>query len=256
MSIGIDATIQARFASTRLPGKVLLPVAGRPLLAHIIDRIRCSRLIDRVIVATSESAQDDATAELAAAMAVPCFRGSEDDVLGRVVGALMAFNVEVHVEFQGDNALPDAALIDSVIGFYLKHRGVCDYVSTGMRTTFPPGSEVAVYDAATLIRAEAAALPEHPREHVGLHIYGRPDLFRCQNLAAPPWLHEPDMHFEVDTPEDYIVVRRVFEHFLPASQGFSLADAIRFARDSGVCEATRDVPRRWRRYRDDDIQAK
>jgi spore coat polysaccharide biosynthesis protein SpsF len=237
--------------SSRLPGKVLLPVAGRPLLAHQIERIRQSRLIDRVIVATTDSAQDDPIVEVARSRGVPVFRGSEDDVLGRVANALREFDVDVHVEFQGDNALPDSLLIDSVIGFFLKYRNQWDYVTTALRTTYPPGSEVSVYTAATLLKAEAEAELHRPREHVGPHIYQRPDLFCICNLEAPPWLNYPDLHFEVDTQEDYEVVCRLYEHFLPANPGFSLSQAIDFALGSGICEKNRDVPRRWRAMRND-----
>jgi spore coat polysaccharide biosynthesis protein SpsF len=250
MSARIDATIQARMGASRLAGKMLLPVAGVPLLARVVERIRQSTLIGRVIVATSTSPQDDAIAALASEIDAPCFRGSESDVLGRVIGALDAFDVEVHVEFQGDNALPEATLIDSVIGFFLERRGDVDYVSTALRTTYPPGTEVAVYTADTLRRAEAAR-SDVPREHVGPHIYTRPDLFRCHGLEAPPSLCEPDMHFEVDTAEDYAVVCRLYEHFVPENSKFTIAQAIEFARASGICAANVDVPRRWRVYRAD-----
>lgn len=250
MSVRIDATIQARMGASRLPGKMLLPVAGLPLLARVVERVRQSRLIDRVILATSVSPQDDVLEALASELGVPCFRGSEDDVLGRVVGALDAFDVDVHVEFQGDNALPDAHLIDSTVGTFLKERGAVDYVSTALRTTYPPGTEVAVYAADTL-REAAAAGSGVPREHVGPHIYTRPDLFRCRGLEAPPWLREPHMHFEVDTADDYAVVCRLYDHFVPANPGFTLAQAIEYARASGICSANAHVPRRWRAFRAD-----
>jgi spore coat polysaccharide biosynthesis protein SpsF len=248
MSLRIDATIQARMGASRLPGKMLLPVAGVPLLARIIERIRQSGLIGRVIVATSTSPQDDALVALASELGALCFRGSENDVLGRVVAALDAFDVDVHVEFQGDNALPDRTLIDSTIRFFLDHRHDVDYVSTALRTTYPPGTEVSVYAADTLRRAEEAK-SDVPREHVGPHIYKRPDLFRCHGLEAPPSLCEPNMHFEVDTAEDYAVVCRLYEHFLPDNPGFTVAQAIEFARASGICTANVDVPRRWLAYR-------
>lgn len=251
MPIRIDATIQARMGSSRLPGKVLLPVAGRPLLARIVERIRQSRLIDRVIVATSDSPQDDCVADLAEELGTECFRGSENDVLGRVTGALRAFDVDVHVEFQGDNAVPDAAVIDGVVGYFLKHRDCIDYVTTALKTTYPPGSEVSVYAAATLYAAERDAEPQRPREHVGPHIYQRPETFRIANLEAPPSLCHPDLHFEVDTAEDYEVVCRIYDHFLPDNPAFTLLDAVQFALRSGVCEANRDVPRRWAAYRID-----
>lgn len=100
--------------------------------------------------------------------------------------------------------------------------------------------------------AEAQWCADLSREHVGPHIYRPPGRFRCRNLEAPPSLHQPDMHFEVDTAEDYDVVCRLYEHFLPHNPGFSLAEAIQFARASGACAANRDVPRRWRAFRADD----
>lgn len=251
MPAKIDATIQARMGSSRLPGKVLMRVAGAPLLARIAERIGQSRLIDRVIIATSDSPQDDPIAELATALGAPCFRGSENDVLGRVAGALRAFDVEIHVEFQGDNALPDPLLIDSVVGYFLKNRDVADYVTTALRTTYPPGSEVSVYAAATLYEAEAKAEPQRPREYVGPHIYQRPDLFRIVNLDAPVCHRYPDLHFEVDTREDYEVICRLYEHFLPENPGFGLSDAIGLALKTGLCELNRGVQRRWREYRQD-----
>jgi len=238
--------------SSRLPGKVLLPVAGRPFLARQVERIRQSRLIDRVILATSTSREDDAIANLAKEIGVPCFRGSEDDVLGRVAGALREFKVDVHAEFQGDNALPDPLLIDSVIGFFLKHRDQWDYVTTALKTTYPPGSEVVVYSAATLLDAEARAEPKRPREHVGPHIYQRPDLYRVCNLEAPEWLRYPDFHFEMDTREDYEVICQLYEHFLPGNPGFSLSQAVDYSIKSGICEKNRHVARRWREYRSEE----
>lgn len=247
----IDATIQARMGSTRLPGKVLKPVAGAPLLERIVERIRLSRLIDRVIIATSDAAQDDPIAELAERIGCLCFRGSEDDVLGRVVAALQAFDVDIHVEFQGDNTLPDPQLIDSVIGYYLKFRDACDYVTTALKTTYPPGSEVTVYAARTLVAAAAEWDFVRSREHVGPHIYQRPERFRCRNLDAPVEYRYPDIHLEVDTLEDYQVVCRIYEHFLPERPGFTLSEAIGYALQSGIWRTNADVPRRWRAYRTD-----
>jgi len=172
-------------------------------------------------------------------------------VLGRVVGALRAFDVEIHVECHGDNAACDALLFDSVIGIYLKHRDAVDYVTTARKTTFPPGSNVTVYAADVLFRAEAAWDGVRKCEHVGPHIYQRPDLFRVLNVEASDIHRFPEMHFEVDTPEDYAVICRLYEHFVPDNPFFSLTEAIAFARTTGVTEANRHVHRRWRSYRED-----
>jgi spore coat polysaccharide biosynthesis protein SpsF len=247
----VTATIQARVGSSRFPGKVLKPILGRPALALQIERIRMSRLIDEVVLAAPDSPPNDALEALARRTGIECFRGSEDDVLGRVVGALTKFDVDVHVEFQGDNMLPDPLLIDAIIGYYLKHSSEYDYVTNGLKTTYPPGTEVSVYPARVLIDAERLATDASLREHVGIHIYQRPDRYRVCNLEAPPWLHRPELHLEIDTDEDFEVVRTVYEHFYPHNPGFSLAQVIEFADRTGLAERNRAVERRWRAFRRD-----
>jgi len=249
----IDATIQARLGSSRLPGKVLKPILGKPMLQMQIERIRQSRLIDRVIVATSDHPENDAIEALARQLGCPCFRGSEDDVLGRVVGALVDYQVDVHVEFQGDNPMPDALLVDSIIGYYLKHQHDYDYVTNALKTTYPPGAEVSIYPARILLDAEKRAKSSHLREHVGLHIYQQPDLYRIKNLEAPSWLCRPDLHLEVDTDEDFELVSAVFEYYYPSNPGFSLAQAIEFAdAHPELAEKNSAVERRWKKFRKED----
>jgi spore coat polysaccharide biosynthesis protein SpsF len=138
----IGATIQARMGSTRLPGKVLKEIVGKPMLALQIERLQQCRLIDEIILATSVAKQDDVLADLVGRLGIGCFRGSEEDVVSRVVGALRAFQVDIHVEFMGDNPLPDPLLVDAIIGYYLKHQNDYDYVTNSLKTTYPPGAEV------------------------------------------------------------------------------------------------------------------
>lgn len=218
-----------------------------------IARIRQSRLIDRVIVATTDRPQDDAIEELARRLDCFCFRGSEEDVLGRVAGALVTHEVDIHVEFQGDNPMPDPLLVDSIIGYYLKHAAACDYVTNALKTTYPPGAEVSVYPAAVLIDAERRAGSTSLREHVGLHIYQHPERYRIRSLEAPAWLYRPDLHLEVDTEEDFDLVSAVFEHFYPENPGFSLAQVIAFVeKNPELAERNRGIERRWKRFRQDD----
>jgi spore coat polysaccharide biosynthesis protein SpsF len=226
-----------------------MPVAGEPLLSRLVERIKRSQRIDRIIISTTINPQDDPVAKLAERMGCLCFRGSEEDVLGRIVGALREFEVDIHAEFQGDNALPDPALIDEVIDYYLEHRHRYDYVTTALKTSYPPGSEVVVYPAEVLFQAEKEALSSIPREHVGPHIYKRPERFRCYNIEAPEGLNFPDVHLEVDTAEDYEVVCQIYEHFLPDHPEFTLAEAVRYALDSGIWQKNANIPRRWAAYR-------
>jgi spore coat polysaccharide biosynthesis protein SpsF len=247
----IDATIQARMGSTRLPGKVLAHAAGKPLLELQVERIRRSWLIDRVIIATTELPADDAIEALAETMGVACFRGSVDDVLGRVTSALRTFDVDLHVEFQGDSPLPDSFLIDAMIGVYLKHAGDVDYVTNALKTTFPPGQEVSVYRAATLFEAEKLVEDDSLREHVGIHIYRRPDRFRIHNVEAPAGLRVPELHLEVDTAADLEVIRRIYDHFYSRDPEFGLREILEFASEVGLDELNRNEPRRWREFRQD-----
>lgn len=248
----IDATIQARLGSSRLPGKVLKPIVGKPMLQHQVERLRQSRLIDRVIIATTENPENDAIEELAKQLDCHCFRGSEEDVLGRVVGALIAYDVDVHVEFQGDNPMPDAVLVDSIIGYYLKHANNLDYVTNALKTTYPPGAEVSVYPASVLIDAEKHVGQTSLREHVGYHIYQHPERYRICNLEAPDWLRRPDLHLEVDTAEDFALVSAVFEYFYAANHGFSLSQVIEFTdANPELVKLNCSVPRRWKQFRQD-----
>lgn len=248
----IGATIQARMASTRLPGKVLKPILGRPMLALQVERIQRSLLIDEVIIATSVEKQDDVIEALARELGVQCFRGSETDVLSRVVGALRAFSVDIHVEFMGDNPIPDPLLVDSITGYYLKHADRYDYVTNALKTTYPPGAEVFVYPSEVLFDAERRAPHTPLREHVGPHIYQHPERYRICNLEAPPWSHYPDLHLEVDTQEDFEVVSAIYEHFYPANPGFGLAQVIDFMKaHPKLAERNRQVERRWKVFRRD-----
>lgn len=248
----VSSTIQARMGSTRFPGKVLKIICGKPMLALQIERIRQSRLIDEIIVATSDSAQDDPIEALARSVGVLCFRGSQDDVLSRVVGALRAHKVDVHAEFMGDNPMPDPLLIDSIIGFYLKNRDRYDYVTNALRTTYPPGAEVSVYPAEILYDAERYASDKKLREHVGMHIFQYPERYRIWNIEAPEWLRFPDFHLEVDTEQDFEVISGIFEALYPSNPGFSLTQAIDYLKaHPGLAEKNIKVERRWKAFRKD-----
>ncbi len=246
----IVATIQARMGSTRLPGKVLKRIVGKPMLALQIERIQQSRLIDEVIVATTTEPQDAAIVALARDLGVAFFRGSENDVVSRIVGALKAFEATVHVEFMGDNPIPDPLLVDAMIGYYLKHADQYDYVTNSLTTTYPPGAEVFVYPAAVLYDAESRITEAALREHVGIHIFTHPERYRVCNLPAPPWYYYPDMHLEVDTPEDFAVISAIFEHFYPHNPGFSLSQVIEFMTATpDLLTANQQVERRWKAFR-------
>jgi spore coat polysaccharide biosynthesis protein SpsF len=245
----IGATIQARTGSSRLPNKVMLPILGKPMLAHQIERIQRSLLIDQVILATSTNPNDDVIEELAAQLRVECFRGSEERVLDRIVGALHHYSVDVNVEFYGDCPLPDPTIIDVIIGIYLKHQDSCDYVGTGLKTTFPPGLEVTVYPSRVLY--DVAGITGD-RDRVAVNIRSRPERYRTMNVEAPPWYRHPDLHLEVDTAEDFKVISTIYESLYPSNPHFLLPHIIEFLREYPELAAlNRSVPRRWKQFREE-----
>jgi len=245
----IAATIQARTGSTRLPNKVLLPIVGKPMLSHQVERIQRSLRIDEVIIATTTNLNDDPIEDLAQRLGVSCFRGSEDKVLDRIVSTLSHFNVDINVEFYGDCPLPDPTLIDSIIDVYLKNKDQYDYVGTGMKTTFPPGLEVTVYPSRILYDVANVA---EDRGLVAVNIRCRPDRYRVLNIEAPSLYRYPDLYLEVDTAEDFKVVTAIYEALYPSNPYFLLPHIIEFMNQNpALAESNRHVPRRWKAFRQD-----
>jgi spore coat polysaccharide biosynthesis protein SpsF len=217
--VSVVCTIEARMTSSRLPGKVLREAAGRPLLAHMVDRLRRARRLDAVVVATTEDPSSDPIEELADALGVGCFRGSEEDVLARVLGAARAHEAELIVETTGDCPLIDPAVVDLVIERFLD--GGVDYCSNTLERTYPRGLDVQVFPAAVL--AEVDRLTDDPadREHVSLYIYEHPERYRLRNVRS----HRPEaahLRLTVDTPEDLALVRAVFDELHPRDPEFGL----------------------------------
>ena len=249
MILSVDATIQARTGSSRLPNKVLKPVLGKALLQHQIERIQRASTINRVVLATSDLAQDDPLEDLAHSMGILCFRGSETDVISRVCGALEKFEIDIHAEFQGDNSIPDPAVIDFVVGYFLEHSEKFDYVTNALKTTYPPGLEVSVYPSRILFDANLRASSSEHREYVGFHINQHPDVYRLKNIEAPAAISRPDLHLEVDTEEDFLLVSHIYEHF--ASQpNFTIEDIVAYTdAHPHLTQSNSGIERRWKQYR-------
>lgn len=248
----IVATIQARMGSTRLPGKVLRLIGGKPMLHYQVERARRSRLVDEVVIATTTSKKDDPIAELGQSLGVRVYRGPEEDVLKRVANLLAACNVDVHVELIGDSPFTDPQLVDEIIGFYLKHRDAYDYVSNGIELSYPSGMEVNVYPAATLIEAESMVAIDDPlREHVDIHVSKNP-RYRRHSITAPSWFWRPEIFLEVNTAKDFQMVEAVFMHFLErGKEHFSLSQILDFL-DSrpDLVALNQNEERRWWQFKE------
>jgi len=208
--------------STRLPGKVLLPLGGEPMLARLVERLRRVRHADQIVIATTLNTNDDAIAALCDRLGVRCYRGSEHDVLSRYAEAAQAHAASVVVRITSDCPLIDPALIDQVIA---RHRvGDADYVSNMLPPTWPFGMAIEVFSARALEEAHAEASQPAEREHVTPFLYGHPERYRVRNVASPIDLSE--QRWTVDTPEDYDLVQRLFDAVYPKETEFNLADLL------------------------------
>jgi spore coat polysaccharide biosynthesis protein SpsF len=216
--------VQARMTSTRLPGKVLLPVAGRPLLSYLLERLRRVTLADRIIIATTINNTDSPIVDFCAAEGVGCTRGSEHDVLARYWEAATRFDADTIVRVTSDCPLIDPPLIDSAIETYVKAAGSYDYVSNMIEPSWPCGMAVEVFSAQALAEAHAESTEEAEREHVTPFIYWRPGRYRIKSLTMAPDLSHH--RWTVDTPEDFDLVRRILEALYPDNPGFGMADVL------------------------------
>lgn len=199
------AIVQARMSSTRLPGKTLADLHGEPLLELLLRRLRRAVTVAEVIVATSLDPGDDAIAALAADLGAGVSRGSRDDVLGRMLGALGDRQGEV-VRITADCPLIDPRVLDATVERFRATPG-CQYASNIQPRRFPDGLDVEVIDADALRAIAREPLDDHRREHVTTAIRARPERFRQASLVGEQDLGE--LRWTVDEPEDLEFVRKV-----------------------------------------------
>lgn len=213
--------VQARMTSTRLPGKVLLEVLGKPLLEYQIERLRRVRQADLIVVATTTNAADEPIVALCTRLGVSVWRGSEQDVLARYHDAARAHAAELVVRVTSDCPLIDPGVIDQTIGYFLNGRPQFDYVSNSLERTFPRGLDTEVFWSRTLAEAYAEAADLEEREHVTPYLYRRPQRYRIGNFAGPDMLAQH--RWTVDTPEDFELIRNVIGALYPVMPEFDLA---------------------------------
>lgn len=231
--------LQARVSSSRLPGKVLKPILGRPMLLHQLDRIRRARSLDALVVATSTDASDDEIERLCASAGVACFRGSLDDVLDRFHQAALEFNPQHIVRMTGDCPLIDPDVIDRVVDFYLD--GAFDIAGTEP-TSFPDGLDVEILPFAILEEAwKQASLPSD-REHVTLFVHRQPERFRAGSYPNTRDLSH--MRWTVDEPQDFELVARIYEALYVQKPAFTTEDILDLlAQQPELAELNRGIRR-------------
>jgi spore coat polysaccharide biosynthesis protein SpsF len=211
--------------SSRLPGKVLLDIAGAPSLSRLLHRLRRARLIDEIVLATTTSSLDDVLVEWARAEGVSFFRGSEDDVLARVVGAHEQMGTDVIVAIWGDCPLIDPEIVDLSIETF--HVNAADVVGAAQKQSFPQGVDAQVFRFSALKEIERTVTDPAVREHVSLYFFEHPERYRIVNLAAPARWRRPAQRLQLDYPEDLALIRAVYERLVPMyGEDFGLDEII------------------------------
>lgn len=209
--------------STRLPGKVMKPLCGKPILWHIITRISYSKQIEKIIIATTDKEEDKVIVKLAEEMGVAFYRGSSDDVLDRYYQAARKFNVDPVVRITADCPLIDPEIMDNIIDYYLK--GDYDYVSNGLKPTLPDGLDTEVFSFKSLEKAWAEAKKPSEREHVTSYIYNHPELLKIHNYENDVDLS--GMRWVVDEEADYQFISEVYKNLYKDGKIFYVKDIIR-----------------------------
>jgi spore coat polysaccharide biosynthesis protein SpsF len=220
--------VQARMGSTRLPGKVLQELHGRPLLERLIERLKRARSADAIVIATTTDGRDDAIAGLARELGVGVFRGDEHDVLARYAGAAAAHDADVVVRVTSDCPLLDPDLLDRCVQHLLEHPDL-DYVSNALERTYPRGLDVEAIRRSALDAADRDATDGADREHVTRFVWRQPERFRLGSIRDDE--DHSDLRWTVDTPEDLDVVRAIYDALYPVDPTFDYAAALRHAFD-------------------------
>ena len=218
----VNAIIQARCGSTRFPGKVFAGIDGRPLLWHVVNRLKYAKKIDDIIVATTVNPKDDRIEEWCRKEDVKFFRGSEDDVLDRYYSASAAFPSDVVVRVTADDPFKEPAVIDRVISKLIDED--YDLVTNNFPPSFPEGLDCEAFTSDVLKTMEAYAQDTFEREHVTQYVYHNPDKFRIGNVVSDRQLSS--YRWTIDNEEDYEMVKAVYSMRKPGAESILLMPEI------------------------------
>ena len=218
--MNVLCVLQARVSSSRLPGKVLLPILGEPMLARQVERIRQAERIDAITVATSDQPSDDAIDAMCAELGVDCYRGSLDDVLDRFYRAAGPYGARHVMRLTGDCPLTDPRVLDALVEVHVD--GDDEYSSNVVERTYPDGLDAEIFTMRLLEQAWREATSPDEREHVTPFMYRTGPPLRRGVLRDR--VDRSGLRWTVDYPEDYAFVSRVFESLYPADPRFGAED--------------------------------
>jgi spore coat polysaccharide biosynthesis protein SpsF len=223
----IVTIVQARCGSSRLPGKTMLPLKGKPLFIRQLERMKAARLCGTLIVATTREPEDDAIETLCRKEGIHCYRGHSIDLLDRHYEAARIYQADIVLKIPSDCPLIDPRVMDRVIGYFLDNRLMYDYVSNLHPATYPDGNDVEIMHFETLEKAWMQADRPFEREHTTPYIWERPDVFRIGNMEMGNGQDYSLSHrWTIDYAEDYRFVRAVFDELYEKDNLFSLESVL------------------------------
>jgi len=223
----IVTIIQTRRGSTRLPDKVLRPLAGQPLFIRQVQRVAAASLVGQVVVATTTSPEDDVIADLCMQEGIDCFRGHPTDLLDRHYQAARQYEADIVIKIPSDCPLIDPVIIDQVIAFYLHHTHEYDFVSNLHPATWPDGNDVEIMPMDVLEQAHSEAVRPLEREHTTPFIWERPERYRIGNVVMMGGKDLSMSHrCTIDYEEDYQFIRAVYEELYPSNPLFGVREIL------------------------------
>jgi spore coat polysaccharide biosynthesis protein SpsF len=228
------AIVQARMGSTRLPGKVLKDIKGKPLLWHLVERLRHSQLTDDLVIATTTAGKDKLIADFCKDNKLNAYRGSQEDVLDRYYQTAKAYKADLIIRITADCPLIDPCVIDKAIERYLENKEKVDYVSNTLERTYPRGMDVEVFSFGVLEKAWQKAKKQYEREHVTPYIYENPDEFNLSCIK-----NENDLSYlrlTVDEEKDLELVRKIYKMLYKENDIFYLEDVIKLLKENPELE--------------------
>lgn len=220
----VVAIIQARMGSTRLPGKVLMEVLDKPLLEYQIERVKRSKLIDEVVIATTTKETETPIIDLCKRLGIFYYRGSENNVLKRYYEAATQYNADIIVRLTSDCPIIDPQIIDMVINSFIENREEIDYASNTLERTYPRGMDVEVFSYKALKYTYLNATSVAEQEHVTPYIYQNPNTFNLFSIIND--LDESKHRWTVDTIEDFNLIKKIICYFNKHNTIFSINDVI------------------------------
>ena len=226
----IVATIEARMASTRLPGKVMLQVLDQTMLERLVYRLQSVKDLDDIVIATTTNEKDQVLVEHARNLGVSYYCGSEENVLDRVINASLRSRADAVVEITADCPILDPEIVQQMIYMYRKNS--CHYLSNCHIRSYPMGMDVQVIDLESLIHSSHQTHALLDQEHVSLYMRNHPEIYKQIHLIAPNSLYAPNLALTLDEPKDFQMLSRIIERLEPADKLFGCRDTLDFLKQN------------------------